>query len=414
MTDTTSELVGFAYGEDREDGSGRSLGYRLLAPLPPADWSGEVEGLARRLQAAPYPDPWPACDLFCSILLADGRRVVALARYGLSDHTPTPRRGGLELVGVVTPGGLGVDSALTLYRWLKRRRAVEEDLHRLGGTWNLAEVLAAAHSTGDAGSEDVLGPVPILPVRLWQQGAFLFAAANPSDPDLHLRLLDVASTPRWQWLPLIGPDLPLAAHAQRGPLVAWTAHLAGVAVKFDRSERVSEVPVAVRGSRLRGGLVLALVGVLLGLLAGNLWYLERIRVLVATAITTPVQVPVEGSKTASKPGRTEEETADRFARALYDLLSEKGVGEREWTRDRVALLDRYEGLVRRHPALRLGSDGEQGKMAVAVTSLLASRSGPRVEESIRKALKDKGFSDRLIDVACEYVREQLAQESRDR
>src|SRR5207249_6853878 len=64
-------------------------------------WAAEVEVLARRLQAAPYPDHWPPTDLFCSVLLADGRRLIALARYGLADHTPTHRRSGLELIGVV-------------------------------------------------------------------------------------------------------------------------------------------------------------------------------------------------------------------------------------------------------------------------------------------------------------------------
>ena len=33
------------------------------------------QGTLRRLQAAPYPDHWPATDLFCSVLLGDGRRV---------------------------------------------------------------------------------------------------------------------------------------------------------------------------------------------------------------------------------------------------------------------------------------------------------------------------------------------------
>src|SRR5438128_852524 len=143
MGEGAAVLLGFAYGEDLEPGSGRSLGYRLLAP-PAGEWTGEVEALARRLQAAPYPDTWPAVDLFCSVLLADGRRLVARARYGLSDHTPARRRGGLELIGVVTPAGLGVQPALTLYRWLGQRRAEEDDLHRFGGTFRLADVLGAA------------------------------------------------------------------------------------------------------------------------------------------------------------------------------------------------------------------------------------------------------------------------------
>src|SRR3954465_10186710 len=127
------DLVGVAYGEDRGGGAGRSLGYRLLAPAAPASWVAEVETLARRLQASPYPDHWPATDLFCSVLLADGSRLVALARYGLNDHTPNPRPGGLELIGVVTPAILEVHQARAVYEWVKQRRATTDDLHSLRG-----------------------------------------------------------------------------------------------------------------------------------------------------------------------------------------------------------------------------------------------------------------------------------------
>src|SRR3954447_15507655 len=127
MADSTPELIGFAYGEDVQAGSGRSLGYRLLVPEQSTAWGREVEALARRLQAAPYPDHWPAVDLFCSVLLSDGRRLIALARYGLSDHTPSHRRGGLKLVGVVAPAELDVGAALAVYRWLGQRLAGEDD-----------------------------------------------------------------------------------------------------------------------------------------------------------------------------------------------------------------------------------------------------------------------------------------------
>src|SRR6516162_3478275 len=158
-----ADLWGFAYGEDLEELSQRSLGYRLLAPAEPAPWCAEVEALARRLQAAPYSDHWPATDLFCSVLLADGRRLVALARYGLSDHTPSQRRGGLELVGVTSPCELDVPSALAVYRWLQSRRAQSEELHALGGRFTLADVLAAVPPAPAPAD-----PVPVLPIRLWQ------------------------------------------------------------------------------------------------------------------------------------------------------------------------------------------------------------------------------------------------------
>src|SRR6266849_1844898 len=170
MSNLTGDLQGFAYGEHLEGGSQRSLGYRLLAPAEPAPWGEEVESLARRLQAAPYPDLWPATDLFCSILLADGRRLVALARYGLSDHTPSRRRGGLELVGVVGPPSLDVPEALATYRWLRQRRAGVEDVHNLGGAFRLSDVMASAPAAPERGQprpeESWVGPVPVLPVRL--------------------------------------------------------------------------------------------------------------------------------------------------------------------------------------------------------------------------------------------------------
>src|ERR1700687_2511138 len=132
---STSEVVlhGFAYGEELDTFGQRSLGYRLLAPAGGMSWSQEVESLARQLQAAPYPDHWPTVDLFCSVLLTDRQRLIAVARYGLVDHTPDQRRGGLELVGVVTPNNRSLPEILTIYRWLQQRRACAVDLHQLGG-----------------------------------------------------------------------------------------------------------------------------------------------------------------------------------------------------------------------------------------------------------------------------------------
>src|SRR5437868_1614201 len=106
-----TSLHGFAYGEHLEGLPPRSLGYRLLTPGEPEPWCTEVETLARLLQAAPYPEHWPPAELFCSVLLEDGRRLVGVACYGLADHTASQRRGGLELFGVVGPGRLGVPSA---------------------------------------------------------------------------------------------------------------------------------------------------------------------------------------------------------------------------------------------------------------------------------------------------------------
>src|SRR5438128_8215250 len=108
MSATDASLRCFAYGEHLDGPAQRSLGYRLLAPARQEVWCAEVEALARRLQTTPYPDHWPPTDLFCSVLLADGARLVAVACYGLADHTPSSRRGGLELVGAVGPADLSV------------------------------------------------------------------------------------------------------------------------------------------------------------------------------------------------------------------------------------------------------------------------------------------------------------------
>src|SRR5581483_9185855 len=150
----TTHLHGFAYGEHLEGVSERSLGYRLLAPAEPQPWSAEVEGLARRLQTAPYPEHWPPTDLFCSVLLSDGQRLIAVARYGLADHTPSHRRGGLELIGVVGPADIDVPRALAVYRWLRQRRAHADDLHALAGRFALDEVLAQAEPAPPPAASD--------------------------------------------------------------------------------------------------------------------------------------------------------------------------------------------------------------------------------------------------------------------
>jgi hypothetical protein len=397
---TPGDLLGFAYGEDLEGVPQRSLGYRLLAPARPEPWSAEVEALARHLQAAPYPDHWPATDLFCSALLADGRRLIALARYGLSDHTPSRRRGGLELIGVIAPAGLDVPSALAVYRWLRQRRAAADDLHQLGGSFPLAEALAAP-----ASPEPPAEPVPVLPVRLWQDGALLFAASSPSGPDHHLRLLEQAAGASWQWLPLVGPDFPLQTYAARGPLVAWTPHLAGVALKLER--KTAEVPLP-RGARRRlaWAVAVSLFVTLLALLGLNVWALYALPGRLPPAhVPAPTQ-PSQPAPPAAAP--SSEADKDRFAAALYQLLRDRGAG-RELTAGKKELLARYERLARQRPDLRLGPGDEDGKLAVAAVAVLAERNATHIQEGVRKALAGK-LNDRLIQAACEEVYDQFAAE----
>ena len=405
MSDPTGDLAGFAYGEDLEGVSLRSLGYRLLAPLRPEPWCGEVEALARRLQAAPYSDHWPATDLFCSVLLADGRRLVALARYGLADHTPSQRRGGLELIGVVAPSGLDVRSALAVYHWLRQRRDEVDDLHQLGGCFSLAEIVAKVEPPPPHAD-----PIPVLPVRLWQEGALLFAASTPSDPDHRLRLLEQGAGTPWQWLPLVGPDFPLQTYAQRGPLIAWTPHLAGIALKLDR--KTAEIP-AVPPARSARGLRVALgflMLFLIGLLAANLWSLLTLHRQL-TALPTPSRT----EEPSAPPPQTKQTTSsddagrERFVAALHRLLMEAG-GGREWDAEKSRLLARYARLVRTHKDLQVRDGDTDGKIAVAAISVLADRGTDHIEAEVRKALANKGFSDKLIKAACEHVREQFAAE----
>ncbi|HZV07803.1 MAG TPA: hypothetical protein VE999_22145 [Gemmataceae bacterium] len=421
MSDPTGDLAGFAYGEDLEGVSLRSLGYRLLAPLRAESWCDEVEALARRLQAAPYSDHWPPTDLFCSVLLADGRRVVALARYGLADHTPSQRRGGLELIGVVAPANLDVSSALAIYQWLSQRREAVDDLHQLGGRFSSAEILTTVAAPPET------DPIPVLPVRLWQEGALLFAASTPAEPDHRLRLLEQATGSSWQWLPLVGADFPLHSYAQRGPLIAWTPHLAGVALKLDRKS--SEMPV-VRPSRMSRGarlVAVCLTLLLAGLLITNLWSTLTLHRALSMTGGTPVPpgkttgetpVPPAGSQVGEAsqlpPTPNEDAGRGRFIAALHELLIEQG-GNREWEAEKGRLLARYERLARTHKDLRVRDGNERDRITIAAVSLLAERSADRIEDEVRKALSSKGFSDRVIQAACAHVREQFAANpSRDR
>jgi hypothetical protein len=406
MSTAGADVLGFAYGEHLDALSGRSLGFRLLAPAEAQPWAAEVEALARHLQNAPYPDHWPPTELLCSVLLSTGQRLVALARYGLADHTPSRRRGGLELVGVVGPADLDVAHARALYEWLKRRRAATQDLHTLGGTFPLAGVVSAVPVPPPPPD-----PTPVLPVRLWQAGALLFAATTPSDPDHRLNLLEQGAGRAWQWLPLVGADFPVPAYAQRGPMVAWTAHLAGVALKLDNKPAAVPAPPARPARSLLGGvgvLVLVLLAALTGL---NLWTTLSVSKQIAAirpGEREPAPHPEPATVPADKPvpAATSSEARERFARALYELLQERG-GRRELTQARAELLAEYDRLAREHTDLRLDDADTDGKVAVAAVNVLAQRSGERVEDLVKKALTGKGFDPHLVKVACDLVHEQL-------
>jgi hypothetical protein len=392
-------LAGFAFGESLEGPQRRSLGFRLLAPQPPAPWSAEVEALARRLQAAPYPDHWPPTALFCSVLLAGGERLIAVARYGLSDHTPSHRRSGLELFGVVGPADVGVPEALAVYRWLKQRRESAEGLERFGEAHDLERILAEA-PTQTAQAD----PLPVLPIRLWQDGAVIFAATAPAEPDQRLGLLEQGSGPAWQWLPLIGSDFPLLRYAQLGPLVAWTPHLSGVAVKLDHHP----VAAAPHGptARPRHWPVVAVGLAVAGLLTANLAMTADLRRRLATEKSP--QAPVAERPAPPAPATPEpsaDAPADRLAEALYHHLADQGV-----LRDLPPgmLRRQYEQLAAKDETLRVQS--EKGQLALGALAHLARRSPGQVEAAVREALANKGYDPALVNLITQRVRQRLADE----
>lgn len=396
MAETSAELHGFAYGELVEGPEHRSLGYRLLEPTEGRAWLAEIEALARGLQAAPYPEHWPPAELFCSVLLADGERLVALARYGLADHTASRRRGGLELIGVVGPGSLGVASALAIYCWLQKRRDTTEDIRTLAGEQPLAEVLAA--SPPQVPQREA---VSILPIRIWHEGALLFAATAPSDPDRRLGLLEDGTSGNWQWLPLVGPDFPVATYAERGPLVAWTPHLAGVAVKLDR-------PGESRPIKPRRVVAVGAALIMVILLAANLWATLSLPKRIATTPnpttsagekTTPIG-PTSSALTSAvkEPGR------DHLAEGIYHVLQKRG-SLKGWSD--AQLLKQYDGIAAEDDRLRAAS--KEAKLGLGGVSMLARRSPAQVEATVRDALSNKGYDPALVDRACQLVREKMAE-----
>jgi hypothetical protein len=401
MTTDQTVLRGVVYGEHLEGPQRRSLGYRLLAPAEAEPWCAEVEALARRLHAAPYPDHWPPTELFTSVLLADGQRLIAVARYGLADHTVSQRRGGLELIGVVGPGGLGVASALSVYHWLRQRRAAGDDLRTLGGRFVLSEVLTAVPPTSPPRES-----VPVLPIRLWQDGALLFAATAPSDSDQRLGLLEQGEQrTTWQWQPLVGADFPLQTYAQRGPLVAWTPHLAGVALKVDRKPAEETTQPKIRRS-LAG--TVSSIAILL-LLIANLWAtLDVIRRIPSLAVPASVSEAPRPAPTKPAVDNRGDDGRDAFALALYRLLQKQG-SIREGNQGQ--LLGQYDRSVADDASLR--QNRVEGKMAVGAVVVLARRSPRQVEEIVREALANKGYDPRLVELVCQRVHDRLQTDGKD-
>jgi hypothetical protein len=378
----SAELQLCFYGEHLDGVPVRSLGYRLLAPAVPESWSDEVEALARHLQAAPYPDYWPPSASFCSIVLGDDRRLVAVVRYALADHTPGKRRHGLELLGAVGPADLTVAQARTIAHWLGQRRAASDELDAFDGTAPLADVLATPTPQVPEAA------VHALPFRPGPRGAWLLSATGPNDPDRHLCWLEQCAERHWQWLPLIGEDDWLADQAQRGPLFAWTPNLALVAVKADTPTERTAPPADPLLVRLA---TLSLLGILaVALLVVALPYLGIERGFGVVDKTAPTPAVATGP------------SADDLARSLHRLLRKQGslpkVGPH-----RQAL--QYERLAAQDESLRVESS--EGQALVVAVTMLARRNPERLEALVREALMNKGYDADLVNLACQRVREKL-------
>jgi hypothetical protein len=100
------------------------------------------------------------------------------------------------------------------------------------------------------------------------------------------------------------------------------------------------------------------------------------------------------------------QTANALSLRCTNSWVEQGAN-REWEAEKGRLLARYERLARTHKDLRLPDASERDRMTIAAISVLAKRSADRIENEVRKALSNKGFSDRLIQAACEHIHEQF-------
>src|SRR5262249_25630587 len=159
------------------------------------------------------------------------------------------------------------------------------------------------------------------------------------------------------------PDFPLHTYAQRGPLIAWTPHLAGVALKLDNKSKEMPASPSMRSSRGPRIALVCLLLLLIGLLAINLWstlMLHRSRAAVPAPGPSPGGTgPAPRGK---QPTPADDASRERFVAALHKLLIEQG-GGREWDADRERLLARYEQLIRTHKDLRV-RDSVQDKVTV--------------------------------------------------
>jgi hypothetical protein len=159
------------------------------------------------------------------------------------------------------------------------------------------------------------------------------------------------------------------------------------------------------------------VVILFALLAGNMWLTYLLHQRLQGAPSPPPQSAGVGEGVTrpapvTAPAMRANDNRERFADALASLLRDRGA-RREGELNKMRLLARYDRLVRERADLRLNDDDVDGKIAVALASVLAERNADHIEEVMQKALAKKGFDDRLVKLACEYVRDQFALEPAD-
>src|SRR5262249_1130942 len=108
-----------------------------------------------------------------------------------------------------------------------------------------------------------------------------------------------------------------------------------------------------------------------------------------------------------------EDSRETFALALHALVAER-VDQAELDQLQEQLLIRYDRAFREHKDLHLADSNVKGRSAVGAITLLGDRSARRIEEPIKKAPVDQGYDRKLVDLACQRVREQLIEEARKR
>ena len=244
----------FRYGETTRNG--RSLGTNLISTHDNATARG-IEEFARAAQGAEWPSHWPPSEAFASVLLADGRRLLAVGRYGLRDSTPDCRPGAVEVVGIVGPEGITPEEAMATRVWCRRR------LNLAGELPARVDLKDVVEEVGELADRPQSRPAP----PLTPNGLALFTATEPDEPDRRW-LQMVGTLPLGtQWIPWLSDNFPVADYTARGPLVGFTPN----SVPPSWHLHVPAAPPllgAVQPPRRRAGLIWLAV---FGFLAINAW-----------------------------------------------------------------------------------------------------------------------------------------------